>query len=75
MDLCEFNATLGYIRLIQSQTEQSQELASDTFNPSTWESHNFNPHISEVETGKDMNGWTEEYKVGGNRVYLIQSFS
>ena len=43
MDVCEFKATLGYIRLIQSQKEMAlhQVVVAHTFNPSTWESHAF----------------------------------
>ena len=33
-DLCEFKATLGYTRLIQSQEKQSQEVVAHTFDPS-----------------------------------------
>ena len=38
-----------------------------TFNPSTWESHAFNLNTKEVETGRDMAGWRDKYKVGGDR--------
>ena len=38
-----------------------------TFNPNTWKSQAFDPSIREMETGRDMAGWREEYKVGGDR--------
>ena len=56
-ELCEFNATLGYTKLIQSKIETE---------PSGGVAHNFNPSTREVEMGRDMAGQREEYKVGGD---------
>ena len=67
-DLCEFKATLGY--MIQSKGKQSQALVTRTFNPNIWESHTFNPNSKEVEPGRDMARWREEYKVGRERSSL-----
>ena len=51
MDLCEFKATLGYIRSIQKQI---QVVVAHTFNPSTRESHAFNPSTKgEQKAGGD----------------------
>ena len=61
--LCEFKATLGYTRFIQSQREQSPEVVAHTFNLSTWESQAFKPSTREAETGViGMAGQREEYK-------------
>ena len=37
---------------------------ADTFNPSIWGSHTFNPNTRELETGRDMAVRREEYKAG-----------
>ena len=42
-------------------------VVAHTFNPSTWESHAFNPSTTEEESRKDMAGWRDEYKAGGDR--------
>ena len=42
-------------------------MVAHTFNPSTWESHAFNPSTRKVETGRDIAGWKEDYKVAGDR--------
>ena len=42
-------------------------MLAHTFSPSTWESFAFNPSTTEVETERDMAGWREEYKVGGDK--------
>ena len=50
MDVCEFKATLGYNRWIQSQRE-TEAVVVHTFSSNTWESHAFNPNTWKVETG------------------------
>ena len=62
MDLFKFKATLANTRFNQSKGDT--EL--NTFNPRT-KSHTFNPSTKEVETGRDMTGQKEEYKLGGDR--------
>lgn len=44
-----------------------------TFNPTTWESHAFNPSTGKVETGRDSAEQREEYKVG--RGQTLSTFS
>ena len=42
-----------------------------TFNPSTWESHAFNPSARKVKAGRDVAGQREEYrweKTGAQRI-------
>ena len=47
--------------------KQSQVSVAHTFNPCIWESHTLNPGTKEVEKGRDMVGWREEYKVTRDR--------
>ena len=53
--------------------KQSQLVVAHTFNLSIRKSQAFNPNIREVETGRNMAGQREEYKVGGDRSSRIQS--
>ena len=48
-------------------------MVTHTFNPSNWEPHAFNPSTRKVETGRDLAGWREEYKAGGEKSTGIQS--
>lgn len=56
LDLCGFKATLGYIRLIQSQREIEPSSGGSHLNSSIWESHNFSHNTRKVEPRRDMAG-------------------
>lgn len=36
--------------------------------------HTFNSNTRDVEKGRNMAGWKEEYKVGGDGTFILRTF-
>ena len=66
MDLCEFESSLIYKRLMQSKRET--EPGGDTYLTLVLGGTRRNLSNRKVETGRDMAGRREEQKVEGDRI-------